>query len=95
MRSNALFRTVMLLVAVGMAIPAGSIIYVPPDPDPPAIPDWPPWRGDPPNTPGGLCTLCAMVSCGCAPAPPGSYLIFSCDCTGGNCRNTCDYEAQW
>lgn len=95
MRSNPGFRVLILFVVLAVAMPAGSLIYVPQDPEPTPWPDGPPWRGDSPNTPGGLCTLCAMVSCGCAPAPEGYYLVYWCDCSGGNCRNACSYEPQW
>lgn len=89
MTSTTVYRVLILVILVSTAIPASSTIPTPLYQDPP--PPWDPYGYGSPNTPGGLCTLCAMVSCGCALAPPGYVLIKLCDCTGSNCWNSCVY----
>lgn len=87
MKSKTLYRFLILLVLVTAAIPASSV----PTRPGPYVDDPPPYEPGygSPNTPGGLCTLCAMVKCGCGTAPPGYTLIYYCNCSGTNCWNSC------
>ncbi len=95
MKSKTVVCVLVLLASLTLAIPAGSITTQPVlQPIAPDF-DFPPWLGDTPNTPGGLCSLCALPQCGCGPAPDGYYTIYWCDCSGTNCRNACAYEPQW
>lgn len=90
MRWKTVYGVFILAVLLTAVIPASSIPTRGPYVDDPPPIEYEPGYGSP-NTPGGLCTLCAMVSCGCAPAPPGYILFKLCDCTGSNCWNSCAY----
>jgi hypothetical protein len=82
-------RFLILVVLVAAVIPASAIPTRPGPYVPDPIPE--PGGYGSPNTPGGLCTYCAMVKCGCAPAPPGEILSAVCNCSGSNCWNSCAY----
>ena len=40
---------------------------------------------------GGSCTYCSQARCGCASAPLGYMLSYSCACSSIQCDRTCEY----
>lgn len=50
---------------------------------------------DPGDTGGGggsgSCTYCSQSRCGCASAPLGYRLDYSCSCSSIDCNRSCDY----
>lgn len=79
--SIRILRTVILLIAVVLS----SSLYAIQPPNQPIPPP------DPVGGGGGSCSYCSQTACGCAPAPPGSYLQFSCACGTESCSQSCDY----
>ena len=57
-----------------------------------AMPDGGPLVQDPGGTTaGGSCTYCSQTRCGCASAPLGYRLDYSCTCSSLTCTRSCDY----
>lgn len=48
--------------------------------------------GPTPSGSGGSCSYCSSNACGCANAPLGCTLSFSCGCSSISCIQSCDYN---
>jgi len=43
---------------------------------------------------GSSCSYCSQARCGCASAPLGYVLYYSCTCSSGTCSHSCSYEPR-